>query len=148
MTCPNCNGTLYVNIKEQKLKCRNCSGVFDVYDYYRNNSADEILFEDARFYTCRNCGADLICDDSEAVVYCNYCGSEQLLESSMKGINEPKKIIPFRIDKSRCKKIYQKELKNKLYVPKEFKDPEFIEKFRLLQKFYLSLTLLRERINK
>ena len=130
MKCPNCNGTLYFNIKEQKLKCRHCSQVFNIDDYYGNNAADEILFEDARFYTCKNCGAELICDDSEAVVYCNYCGSEQLLESSMKGVNEPKKIIPFRISKSKCKQIYQKELKNKLYVPKEFKDPEFIEKFR------------------
>ena len=130
MKCPNCNGTLYFNIKEQKLKCRHCSAVFDVDDYCQNNSADEIWFEDARFYTCKNCGAELICGDSEAVVYCNYCGSEQLRDSEMKGINEPKKIIPFKISKSRCKKIYEKELKNKLYVPKEFKDPAFIEKFR------------------
>ena len=130
MKCPKCNGTLYFNIKEQKLKCRHCSSIFDINEYHGNNAADEILFEDARFYTCKNCGAELICDDSEAVVYCNYCGSEQLLESSMKGINEPKKIIPFSISKDKCKKIYEKELKNKLYVPKEFKDPEFIEKFR------------------
>ena len=96
---------MYFNIKEQKLKCRHCSAVFDVNEYYGNNAADEILFEDARFYTCKNCGAELICDDSEAVVYCNYCGSEQLLESSMQGVNEPKKIIPFRISKSKwiCK---------------------------------------------
>ena len=112
MKCPNCNGTLYFNIKEQKLKCRHCSAVFDVDDYCQNNAADEIWFEDARFYTCKNCGAELICDDSEAVVYCNYCGSEQLRESEMQGVNEPKKIIPFKISKDKCKKIYQKELKN------------------------------------
>ncbi|MBQ2510128.1 MAG: hypothetical protein II529_04810 [Erysipelotrichaceae bacterium] len=130
MKCPNCSGTLVFDIKNQNLKCRHCSQTFEMYEYQPDASADELVFEDARFYTCKNCGAQLISGDDRAVDYCSYCGSEAILESNMSGIKKPKYIIPFQISKKRCKEIYKKELKNKLYVPKEFKDPDFIDRFR------------------
>ena len=130
MKCPNCNGTLYFDIKTQKLKCRSCSGVFEVEDYDRESSAEESIIEGARLYTCRNCGAQLISANDEAVSYCSYCGSEAVLESEISGVKRPKYIVPFSISKTQCKNIYQKKLKDKFYVPKQFKDPEFIEKFR------------------
>ena len=130
MKCPNCSGTLYFDIKNQDLKCRHCSATFSVDEYHKSNAAEESFFEGARLYTCRNCGAQLMSNDDEAVTYCNYCGSQQLLESELTGVNEPKRIIPFKITKSECKRIYRKELKGKFYVPKEFKDPDFIDRFR------------------
>ncbi|MBR2578270.1 MAG: hypothetical protein IKE38_04980, partial [Erysipelotrichaceae bacterium] len=130
MKCPNCNGTLYFDIKNQNLKCRHCSSTFSIDDYDKDNTAHVSCFEGARLYTCRNCGAQLVSNDDEAVLYCNYCGSEQLLESELSGVREPKKIIPFKITKAECKKIYRRKLKGKFYVPKEFKDADFIDKFR------------------
>lgn len=130
MKCPSCGGMLYFDIKNQRLKCRNCDTVLEVDDYQGDNAADEYLLEDARLYTCKNCGARLVSASEEAVTYCSYCGSEMILESSMAGEKHPKFIIPFKISKTQCKHIYEKELKNKLYVPKEFKDPEFINRFR------------------
>ena len=130
MKCPSCGGMLYFDIKNQRLKCRNCDTVLEVDDYQGDNAADEYLLEDARLYTCKNCGARLVSASEEAVTYCSYCGSEMILESSMAGEKHPKFIIPFKISKTQCKHIYEKELKNKLSVPKEFKDPEFINRFR------------------
>jgi len=130
MKCPSCAGTLYYDISKKQLKCHHCSQYFDVQSYEENNDAEESLVEGAKLYTCRNCGAELISADDEAVTYCSYCGSQALLESELEGIRRPKKIIPFQVDKSRCKQIYRKQLKNLLYVPSEFKDPEFIERFR------------------
>ena len=130
MKCPNCGGTLYFDIRSQKLKCQSCDTTMEVREYKEDNAAKENIIEGARMYTCRNCGAKLISANSEAVSYCNYCGSEAILESEMKGVKRPKYIMPFRIDKQECKQIYEKELSGRLYVPKEFKDPEFIERFR------------------
>ncbi len=130
MKCPSCNGTLYFDIKKQKLKCRSCGNLYEVDDYDMNIDAEEDIIEGARMYTCKNCGAQLISADAEAVTYCSYCGSQAILESEMSGVKRPKYIIPFKISKSQCKSIYEKKLENKFYVPKEFKDPEFIEKFR------------------
>ncbi|MBR3226914.1 MAG: DUF4040 domain-containing protein, partial [Erysipelotrichaceae bacterium] len=137
---PNCSGTLYYDIHDQILKCRHCSSTFDVEDYDKDNTAKLSRFGSEKVYTCKNCGARLITGDDEAVLYCNYCGSEQFLEGSLEGINEPKQIIPFRITKTECKKIYRRELKNKLYVPKEFKDPKFIDRFR---PFYIPYWMYR-----
>ncbi|MBO4919728.1 MAG: APC family permease [Erysipelotrichaceae bacterium] len=130
MKCPNCSGTLYYDIKNHNLKCRSCSSEFDLDKYQVDADAEELVFEDARFYTCKSCGAQLISGDDRAVDYCSYCGSEAILESNLTGVKKPKYIIPFRVTKSRCKQIYSNELKNKIYVPKEFKDPDFIDRFR------------------
>ena len=130
MKCPNCTGTLYYDIKAGKLRCRNCASVFAVEDYEGNIGAEETVLEGARLYTCRNCGAQLISGNDEAVTYCSYCGSEALLESELSGVKKPKYIIPFKISKKQCKEIYRKKLEKKPYVPKEFKDPEFIDRFR------------------
>ena len=130
MKCPNCNGTLYYNIKNRNLKCVNCDSTFDVNEYDKNNIASEYEAEDGKLYTCKNCGAELISCNDEAVSYCQYCGSEQILESELAGIRKPKYIVPFKITKSECKKIYEDRLKGNHFVPKDFKDPDFIDKFR------------------
>ena len=130
MKCPNCSGMLYYDIKNHNLRCRSCSSVFDLDQYQVKADADELVFEDARFYTCKSCGAQLISGDDRAVDYCSYCGSEAILESNLSGVKKPKYIIPFQISKSQCKKIYNYKLKDKIYVPKDFKDPDFIDRFR------------------
>ncbi|MBQ6333533.1 MAG: hypothetical protein IJI46_00455 [Erysipelotrichaceae bacterium] len=130
MKCPSCNGVLYFDIKKQKLKCQHCESEYEVKDYDLKNDAQETIIEGARMYTCKNCGAQLISANDEAVSYCSYCGSEAVLESQISGVKRPKYIVPFKIDKEQCKSIYQSKLKNKFFVPKEFRDPEFIEKFR------------------
>ncbi len=130
MKCPNCSGTLYFDINSQKLKCRSCSSVFEVDEYDHDNDAEEAIIEGMRLYTCKNCGAQLISGNDEAVSYCSYCGSEAVLESEITGVKRPKYIIPFKINKARCKRIYEDKLKGMFYVPKEFKDPEFIDRFR------------------
>ena len=130
MKCPNCSGTLYYDIALKKLKCQSCGAVSDVKDYEEDASASEDIIEGARLYTCKNCGAELISANDEAVSFCTYCGSQQLLQSQMSGVKRPKYIIPFSVTKDQCKKIYEKEVSSKVFVPKEFKDPDFIERFR------------------
>lgn len=130
MRCPNCSGTLYFNIKDQVLKCKHCSKTFDVKEYEADANAEELIFDDAKVYTCKSCGAELISGNDEAVTYCSYCGSEAIIEGNLKGVKKPKYIIPFKISKEKCKDIYNAEVKDQIYVPKEFKDPDFIERFR------------------
>ena len=145
MKCPNCSGTLYFDIDKQKLVCEHCSAEFSVSEYSGNNDAQEGVFEGEKLYICKNCGAELISMNDEAVTYCSYCGSEAILQSEISGMRYPKKILPFRINKKQCKDIYMKEMKGKWYVPKEFKDPEFIEKFR---PFYIPYWMYQVQFRK
>jgi len=130
LKCPNCNGTLVFDVKNQIVRCLHCDSVFAPDQLKSSNSADESFYEGGKLYTCQNCGAELLSMDSEAVTYCNYCGSEAILENEMSGINHPRFIIPFKISKDECKSIYKKEISKKWYVPSVFKKPEFIDKFR------------------
>ena len=97
MKCPNCNGTLYFDIPSQKLKCRNCESVFKPEEYEGDNSAEEDVIEGGKMYICQNCGAELISANDEAVSYCSYCGSEQILEGELTGVKKPKYIMPLRL---------------------------------------------------
>ncbi len=130
MKCPNCNGTLVFEVKDQIVKCLHCGSTFNPELLNNNNGAIESFYEGGKLYTCQNCGAELLSMDSEAVTYCNYCGSETILESELSGSNRPRYIIPFKISKSQCKSIYKKEIEKKWYVPAILKRADFIDKFR------------------
>lgn len=130
MKCPSCGGSLYYDIEQKKLQCHHCKSLFDPEKLSTDNTAQEDVFAGSRLYICKQCGAELLTDNDEAVTYCSYCGSEAILQSELSGIHRPRYILPFKISKKRCKEIYRQELKGKWYVPKEFRDPEFIEKFR------------------
>ena len=125
--CPNCNGALYYDIRKKVLKCQHCQSEVPVADYHTDNAA---VLEDMSVYTCSNCGAQLISPDQSAVAFCSYCGSEQILEEKLAKELNPKEIIPFRLTKESCIKRYQKAIKGKLYVPREFRNTKFLEKFR------------------
>ncbi len=130
MKCTNCNGTLYYNVDKKVLMCRHCGSTFDPQSFVRDMDASEFNWEGTILYTCRNCGAQLVSLDDTAVTYCSYCGSETILKGQITGDRQPRMMIPFKVSKTKCKAIYKKELAKKLYVPDEFKDPEFIDKFR------------------
>ena len=106
MKCPNCNGSLVFDVKNQMMKCLHCDSVFDPKLYSRDIAAVENNYEGVKLYTCQNCGAELLSMDSEAVTYCSYCGSESILESELSGENHPRYIIPFKVSKEQCKSLY------------------------------------------
>ena len=134
--CPNCGGGMNYSIEDKMLKCSSCGCMIKPKDYKTDNSAQENEpFEtDGRervtVYTCKNCGAELESPDDSLVAYCPYCGSEQTLEGRMEGAERPEKILPFKISKEECKNRYKNELGKLFYLPKEFKDPDYIDKFR------------------
>ena len=130
MKCPSCGSALRFDIAEHRLVCDSCGQSYDPLAYSEDNNADMSEWGGARMYRCRNCGAELLSMNDEAVSYCMYCGSEAVLEEEISGMNEPKQIIPFRITKDECRSIYREALKHKRYLPKEFKEDAFIERFR------------------
>ncbi len=131
INCPSCGGKMYFNISKQLLKCSYCDTEKTVEEYKAVNEAEEQkMTYDSVVFTCRNCGAELTAPDEQAVAYCSYCGSEQMLTAKHEELLKPKRIIPFKKSKKQAMNEYAKALKGKLYVPKEFKDPQFLEGFR------------------
>lgn len=129
--CPSCGGDLYYDISKKDLCCKHCNNHTSIEEYHINNDAQEIPNLDGQTaYICKNCGAELISPDESIVSFCSYCGGEQLLAGKIQGEFRPRRIIPFEKTKSHCKEAYRKVTQGKLYVPKELKDPEYLEKFR------------------
>ena len=127
------------DIAEQQLKCEFCSSRMTIQKYKSNNEGEtQQMTYDTVVYTCRNCGAELTAPDEQTVAYCSYCGSEQMLSAKHEQALRPKNIIPFKKTKEQAMEQYAKALKGKFYVPKEFKDPNFLEGFRGIYLPYFS----------
>ncbi|MBQ9867731.1 MAG: hypothetical protein IJM34_12005 [Lachnospiraceae bacterium] len=81
-------------------------------------------------YTCPQCGGSIYSTEESVNGFCSYCGSSLMLQSRMAKMPQPKKILPFRIDKNACKESYKKFVGRSFFTPKEFKDEQALEKFR------------------
>lgn len=130
--CKNCGGTLIYDISLEKVKCEFCSSVFEPESFNSGTAADESgenLMETTEF-TCPNCGAQVASAEFDSIDYCMYCGSFVSLESQMKKLRRPDKILPFSRTKEECRKSYRKSLRKRIYAPQEFRDESFIEGFK------------------
>lgn len=131
INCPSCGGKMHFDIPKQLLKCSFCDTEKTINEYKSKNEAEtQQMTYDSVIFTCKNCGAELTAPDEQAVAYCSYCGSEQMMSAKHEALLRPKRIIPFQKSKLQAKNAYAAALKKKLYVPKEFKDPKFLEGFR------------------
>ena len=143
INCPSCGGKMVFDIAEQQLKCEYCNSRMTIQKYKSNNEGEQQqMTYDTVVYTCRNCGAELTAPDEQTVAYCSYCGSEQMLTAKHEQTLRPKNIIPFKKTKEQAMEQYAKALKGKFYVPKEFKDPNFLEGFRGIYLPYFSYNAL------
>ncbi len=137
--CPSCGGKMIFDISGQVLKCEYCDTRIEVPDYKSNNEGEEQkVTYDTLVYTCRNCGAELAAPDEQVVAYCAYCGSEAMLSSRHEELLRPQTIIPFKKTKQQACDEYEKAIKGKLYVPKEYKSAQFLEGFRGIYLPYFS----------
>ena len=128
--CKSCGGDLVLNIATQQLKCPFCDSVYPVSDYEDAKEVKEQETYDTTIYTCTQCGAEIMTTGSTAVTFCSYCGTEANLQGRLSQEKKPRFIIPFKQTKEQCKAIYSEHAKKQPYVPKEFKDAEFLENFR------------------
>lgn len=131
--CPNCGGLVNFDISKGQLKCESCDSLFLPEKYESMTGAKEYA-ENAAYsmsiFTCPNCGGSIASNEMEAVEYCLYCGSFVTLESQIENVRKPDYILPFTKTKEECKKAYAKMISRKLYAPKEFRDPDFMESFK------------------
>ena len=85
---------------------------------------------DVTVFTCPQCGAGLLSEDTTAATFCCFCGSTAILDSRVSRERRPAHIIPFSRTKEDCKASYKAMMRRAIFAPKELKDEQFIEKFR------------------
>lgn len=131
--CSNCGAGLRFDIASQQLVCDNCDSHFNPDEFSRTTAADEDNNPselEVTLFSCPNCGGEIASTDEEAAEYCLYCGSFVTLNSRLTRMKVPGSILPFSKTVEECRESYKKMIRRKLYAPKEFRDPSFIEGFK------------------
>lgn len=137
--CPCCSSPLAFSGESGKLSCASCGNAYEadtieviVGTGDELESGNDIRFEaqggrfsssdaaEMRAYTCSQCGAELLCEDSTSATQCAYCGSPAIMAHVLERGTRPAKVIPFRIDKRRAEELFNGYFKGKRLIPNVF----------------------------
>lgn len=143
--CPNCGGSLEFNAGNQNFECEFCLSSFSneqlkaAFPDNENNpldkedkeakAADEEDFTShTSLYSCPNCGAEIMSEDTTAATFCYYCHGPVILSGRLSGKYKPSKVIPFKHTKDDAIDGFKKWCKSKWFLPDEFKSSSQLEK--------------------
>ena len=132
--CPCCGGPLKFSGESGKLECTACGNNYEpeaLEMMTPEESGDEITFaNDAkrfdtgeagmRAYLCKNCGAELMTEDTTTAAECPYCGSPTILPDRIEGGVKPEKVVPFVVTKEQAQKQFEDYFKGKKLLPNVF----------------------------
>lgn len=131
INCPNCSGNLKFDILSQMMHCEFCGTYSDPYDYdSKTEDGKEISEYETTVFTCPECAGEIASTDTDVTGFCPFCGASTIFYSRLEMDKKPDYIIPFQKTKDDCKDIYAKRVKKMLFVPKEYKDSQYIDGFR------------------
>lgn len=136
--CPACHAPIKFIPSLNKWKCEYCCGEFTLEEMQRfNNASSEKNNDNVKSdsndsiyvnYHCKDCGAEIIADETTTATFCVYCGNTAILKSKLSGKFAPSKIIPFKKEKNEVVDAFKNLHKGKPLMPKFFNDPKNIEK--------------------
>ena len=132
--CPCCGAPLAFSGESGRLECIACGNNYELEALEMmtpEESGDEITFaSDAkrfdtgeagmRAYRCKNCGAELMADETATATECPYCGSPTILPDRIEGGVKPEKVIPFVVTKEQAQKQFEDYFKGKRLLPNIF----------------------------
>jgi len=138
--CVNCGSELKFDIASQCLLCPSCGTKEQPQTYsafgdyaYENTVPGEV---DAILYSCPQCGGSIYTTSESVNGFCSYCGANVMLRSQFVKMRPPRYVAPFRIDKEECKRRYLEYAKKAFFAPDEFKDPNYLDRFRGIYMTY------------
>lgn len=134
--CPNCGGNLKFEIASQKMFCAYCDARLEPAAVEKESDATDSF--EVNVFQCPQCGGEMLSGDTDATAFCSYCGSANILTPRISKEKRPQYIIPFKKTKEDCKKAYLRKMRKAFFVPKEYKNAEFIDGFRGIYMPYWS----------
>lgn len=135
--CPACSAKIDFNPKSQMWECEYCGSKFTLEEMqkHKNASSEEantVTNNDSKKeltnYHCKNCGAEIVADDTVTATFCVYCGSTAILKEKIDEGIAPEEIIPFKNTKEEARDAFTKLTKGKPLMPRKFKEVRNIEK--------------------
>ena len=133
--CPSCRANLKFNPHGQNWVCEYCGNAYNLDEL---DFQEEKLTKDTKtvkmekdehgmdIYSCSNCGAEIVADETETATFCVYCRSTAILKNKLIGDFNPSFVIPFRNTKEDAIEAFKKIGKGRPLMPKVFSDPNNI----------------------
>ena len=132
--CPCCGGSLKFSGEIGKLECASCGNAYEpeaLEMMTPEESGEQISFSntakrfgsdepDVQGYICKNCGAELMADETTTATECPYCGSPTILPDRIEGSVKPEMVVPFKITKEQAQKQFEDYFKGKRLLPNVF----------------------------
>lgn len=111
--CPACGAKITFNPKNQMWDCEYCGSKFSLEQMMEHHNASSIKantqsdktfkkLENMDVYRCKNCGAEVMVDETTTATFCVYCGSTAILKDRIMNGIAPTKIIPFKKSERGC----------------------------------------------
>ena len=149
LTCPACNAALNSKGISGEVSCPDCGAEFQMEDLrayaaqMAGKQADSMNWdteaggtwqegeaEGLRLYACKQCGGEIVADETTGATHCPYCGNPVVLTGHFEGLLKPDLVIPFKVDKKAAIEALQNHYKGKVLLPKVFKDQNHIEEVK------------------
>ena len=149
LTCPACKTPLNSEGISGEATCPGCGAEFQMEDLraYAAQMAekreDNMNWDTAagstwqegetdglRIYGCKQCGGEIVADETTGATHCPYCGNPVVLTGHFTGLLKPDLVIPFKVDKKAAIAVLQNHYKGKRLLPKVFKDQNHIEEVK------------------
>lgn len=139
--CPACGAKITFNPKNQMWDCKYCGSKFSLEEMKKHNNASSEKanskenkkkaikkLDGVDVYRCKNCGAEIMADETTTATFCVYCGSTAILKDKIDEGLSPNLIIPFKNVKEDAIEAFKKVTKHKPLMPKAFKEERNIQK--------------------
>ena len=149
LTCPACKTELNCEDMSGEATCPGCGAEFRMEDLraYAAQMAekheDNMNWDTAaggawqegeadglRIYGCKQCGGEIVADETTGATHCPYCGNPVVLTGHFAGLLKPDLVIPFKVDKKAAVEALQKHYQGKPLLPKVFKDQNHIREVK------------------
>ena len=127
--CKSCNGNMVFDPGGQRMRCKHCGQTCDPRGFVVG-AADTGVATDADMssFACQNCGAELEGTTESMIGRCPYCGGQSLVRGQASD-TDVEGILPFRIRKEKCRKLYAEHTRGIPYLPKDYRDARHITNF-------------------
>ena len=148
-TCPACNAEVSFRPGDKEATCPSCGAEFEVeallalaarkaeakqdamtWDTQAGSEWDEGETDGLRVYGCKQCGGEIVADETTGATHCPYCGNPVVLSGHFAGALKPDLVIPFQVDKKAAIAALNNHYKGKLLLPRVFKDQNHIEEVK------------------
>ncbi|NMD38674.1 MAG: TFIIB-type zinc ribbon-containing protein [Christensenellaceae bacterium] len=142
--CTSCGAFVNFNPDDQNFKCPYCGKDYtedeiiakaNEIDGEINKNIDTEVEQSSTYsdtneklYNCKNCGAQIVADETTVATNCYYCHSPIVLVDKLLREYKPDRLIPFKFNKEEAIKKFHEYVGKKKYVPKEFFSQSQLEK--------------------